>query len=155
MTIEPIPLDGVPFFDGDIEAAGDPAAVVRLKRSIADADGLIVVTPEYNRSIPAVLKNAIDWASRGTALRGKPVLLMGASSGRSAASHALEHAAIVLGHTGAIPFERRVGVPLAGALIVESGELTDGAVLAELAAVLGAFRAAIAAAERPSIGAAA
>jgi NAD(P)H-dependent FMN reductase len=155
MTIEPIPLDGIPFFDGDIEAAGDPPAVTRLKRAIADADGLVVVSPEYNRSIPAILKNAIDWASRGPALRGKPVVLMGASSGRSGAKHALDHAASVLAHTGAIPFERRVGVPSAGALDDETGQLTSDAVRAELAGVLGDFRDWIAASERPSIGRAA
>jgi NAD(P)H-dependent FMN reductase len=129
--------------------------VTQLKRAIADADGLVIVSPEYNRSIPAILKNAIDWASRGPGLRGKPVVLMGASSGRSGARHALDDAASVLAHTGAIPFERRVGVPSAGALLDETGQLTSDAVRAELAGVLGDFRDWIAASERPSMGRAA
>jgi chromate reductase len=154
MTIEAIPLDDLPFYDGDVETHGDPAAVVRLKRAIAEADGLIVVTPEYNRSLPAILKNAIDWASRGAALRGKPVLLMGASSGRSGAKHALDHAAAVLAHTGAIPFEHRVEVPSAGSL-AHDRVLANGELQAELADVLRAFRNWSGADERRSIGVAA
>jgi chromate reductase len=110
-----------------------------------------VVTPEYNRSLPAILKNAIDWASRGPALRGKPVLLMGASSGRSGAKHALDHAAAVLAHTGAIPFERRVEVPSAGSL-VDGRLLANREVRAELADVLAAFRDQVGATEPRSIG---
>lgn len=59
-----VPLADVPLYDGDVEAEGDPAAVVGLKGAIDAADGLIVFTPEYNRSVPAVTKNAIDWLSR-------------------------------------------------------------------------------------------
>jgi chromate reductase len=154
MTIEAIPIDEIPFYDGDVETDGDPAAVARLKRAIGEADGLIVVTPEYNRSLPAILKNAIDWASRGPALRGKPVLLMGASSGRSGAKHALDHAAAVLAHTGAIPFEHRVEVPSASSL-ADDRVRADGELQAELAEVLRAFRDWVGAAERRSIGLAA
>src|SRR4051812_8336068 len=54
----------VPLYDGDVEAAGVPAGVQRLKEQIASADGLLLATPEYNNSMPGVLKNAIDWVSR-------------------------------------------------------------------------------------------
>ena len=77
----------VPLYDGDVEAAeGIPGAVARLKDAIAAADGLVLVTPEYNNSIPGVFKNAIDWLSRPPAdikrvFGGKPVALLGASPG--------------------------------------------------------------------------
>jgi NAD(P)H-dependent FMN reductase len=54
----------IPLYDGDVDAQGQPAAVVALKEKIAAADGLLLVTPEYNYSVPGVLKNAIDWLSR-------------------------------------------------------------------------------------------
>jgi NAD(P)H-dependent FMN reductase len=80
-------IRGIPLYDGDQEAAeGIPEPVATLKDAIAAADGLLLVTPEYNNSIPGVLKNAIDWLSRppadiGRVFGGKPVALMGASPG--------------------------------------------------------------------------
>ncbi|HLN23359.1 MAG TPA: NADPH-dependent FMN reductase [Patescibacteria group bacterium] len=85
LTIETI--RGIPLYDGDLEAAdGIPRRVVDLKDAIAAADGLLLVTPEYNNSIPGVFKNAIDWLSRPPAdikrvFGGKPVAVMGASPG--------------------------------------------------------------------------
>lgn len=76
-------LGAVPMFDEDVEAAGEPAAVRALREAVAAADGLLVATPEYNQSFPAVLNNAIDWLSRGDdVLAGKPVALVGATAGR-------------------------------------------------------------------------
>src|SRR3954470_2084520 len=75
---------GLPFYDGDLEAAGDPKPVTALKEAIRRADGLVIATPEYNRGLPGVLKNAIDWASRpalASPLAGKPVAIMGATTG--------------------------------------------------------------------------
>ena len=80
-------IAGIPLYDGDVEAAdGIPEPVSRLKQQIADSDGLLLVTPEYNNSIPGVFKNAIDWASRPPAdisavFGGKKVALIGASPG--------------------------------------------------------------------------
>jgi chromate reductase, NAD(P)H dehydrogenase (quinone) len=77
----------IPLYNGDEEAAhGVPAPVARLKDAIAAADGLLLVTPEYNNSVPGVAKNAIDWLSRPPAdvprvFRGKPVAIAGASPG--------------------------------------------------------------------------
>ncbi len=83
MEIEPIRLNGIPVYDGDDEkAAGKPAAVLELDEKIRAADGVVIVTPEYNFSIPGGLKNAIDWLSRGSSpLKGKRVGIMGASDG--------------------------------------------------------------------------
>ena len=80
-------IRGIPLYDADVEAAdGIPAVVATLKDAIAAADGLLLVTPEYNNSIPGVFKNAIDWLSRPDAdiprvFGGKRVALMGASPG--------------------------------------------------------------------------
>jgi NAD(P)H-dependent FMN reductase len=78
---------GIPLYDGDVEAAsGIPGAVLEVGAAIANADGLLLATPEYNNSIPGPFKNAIDWLSRiedGTrpVFTGKPVALIGASPG--------------------------------------------------------------------------
>ncbi len=74
----------VPHFDEDLEAEGDPPAVAELKRAVDAADGVVIVTPEYQHGVPGVLKNVIDWLSRppGRApLLAKPVAVLGASPG--------------------------------------------------------------------------
>lgn len=86
-TLEIGTIEGVPLYHGDLEAErGLPEAVIALKDRIAQADALLLVTPEYNNSIPGVFKNAIDWLSRPPAdidrvFRDKPVALIGASAG--------------------------------------------------------------------------
>jgi chromate reductase, NAD(P)H dehydrogenase (quinone) len=86
------PLHDIPFFNQDVEDIGDPDAVVRFKNAIREADALLISTPQYNRSIPGVLKNAIDWASRRprtgpeprrSVLDGKPVAIIGITPGKS------------------------------------------------------------------------
>jgi chromate reductase, NAD(P)H dehydrogenase (quinone) len=77
-------LSTIPLFNEDVEARGDPPPVRELKEHIRAADALLIATPEYNYSIPGVLKNAIDWASRpprDSPLLHKPIALMGASPG--------------------------------------------------------------------------
>lgn len=74
----------LPLFDQDLEAQGDPEPVVAMRQAIAEADALLIATPEYNHGVPGVLKNAIDWASRpprGAVLAGKPTAILGASPG--------------------------------------------------------------------------
>ena len=80
-------IQGIPLYDGDVEAStGIPAAVRELGDAIANAEGLLLVTPEYNNSIPGPFKNAIDWLSRledepKPVFTGKPVAVIGASPG--------------------------------------------------------------------------
>lgn len=84
MAIAAFDLDEIPLYNGDVEAAGDPAGVARFKQAIREADGVLMATPEYNHGVPGVMKNAIDWASRpprDAALSHKPVALIGASPG--------------------------------------------------------------------------
>jgi chromate reductase len=77
-------LDGIPLYNGDVEAAGAPSSVVELRDAIRTAEGLLIATPEYNHGVPGVLKNTIDWLSRpprDSALNGKVAAVMGASPG--------------------------------------------------------------------------
>ena len=73
----------IPLYNEDVKAAGLPLAVIRLQAAIASADAVLIATPEYNYSVPGVLKNAIDWVSRTDPqpFAGKPVAIMGASPG--------------------------------------------------------------------------
>ena len=80
-------IDAIPLYNYDMEIAGFPAPVARLKDRVAAADGLLIATPEYNNSIPGVAKNAIDWLTRPAddiprVFANKPVAIMGASPGR-------------------------------------------------------------------------
>ena len=77
-------LSEIPLFSEDIERNGVPLAVARLREAVAEADGFLVATPEYNHGVPGVMKNAFDWLSRPpgkSVLGGKPSAIMGASPG--------------------------------------------------------------------------
>jgi len=84
LIIEVRHLDDLPLFNEDLENGGTPLPVERLRTAVRAADGILLVTPEYNHGVPGVLKNAVDWLSqpvRRSALEGKPVAMMGASTG--------------------------------------------------------------------------
>lgn len=92
-TIDIFEIDGIPGFNEDDEK-NPPAKVVELKKRIRAADAALFVTPEYNYSVPGVLKNAIDWASRpygDSAWSGKPAAIMGASVGNTGTARAQYH----------------------------------------------------------------
>lgn len=92
-SIEIYEIDGFPGFNQDDEQ-NPPAKVVEFKKKIREADAILFVTPEYNYSVPGVLKNAIDWASRpygDSAWAGKPAAIMGASIGSIATARAQYH----------------------------------------------------------------
>lgn len=82
-TLTVYPIDDVPLFNGDLYDLGFPEPVAELRHAIASADAVLIVTPEYNYSIPGVLKNALDWVSRPPSqpCAGKPVATLGASTG--------------------------------------------------------------------------
>ena len=104
MTIEPIEIGGLPFYNADVEAEGDPPGVAAFKAALYQADGILIATPEYNDGIPAVLTNAIDWGSRLTGrspLIGKPVAVMGASPSQIGTARAQLHLRQLLGHVQA------------------------------------------------------
>jgi chromate reductase, NAD(P)H dehydrogenase (quinone) len=83
MMLETAEIGDIPLYDADLEAKGIPEVVKQLKMKMAAADAVLIATPEYNYSIPGVLKNAIDWVSRAPdpPLTGKPAAIMGASMG--------------------------------------------------------------------------
>jgi chromate reductase, NAD(P)H dehydrogenase (quinone) len=104
LSIEIIEIGGLPFYNADVEAVGDPPAVAEFKAAVQNADGLLIATPEYNDGIPGVLANAVDWGSRlpgRSPLAGKPVALMGASPSQVGTARAQLHLRQVLGHVHA------------------------------------------------------
>jgi chromate reductase len=112
--------------DADVEPAPEP--VEHLRDRIAAADAVLIATPEYNASIPGVLKNAIDWASRpfpDNVLRDKPVAVMGASTGLFGAVWAQAELRKVLHHTGARVVDEELPIGLAAHAFTATGELAD------------------------------
>ena len=94
MTLEIFDLAPIPFYNEDLNVDGGPEPVKAFKARIAAADALLIATPEYNYSIPGVLKNAIDWASRpkkDTPIIGKTVAIMSASTGKLGGARAQYH----------------------------------------------------------------
>jgi len=132
-------LRGIPPYDADVEARGNPPAVVQLRDQIEAADALVIATPEYNHSIPGVLKNAIDWASRPanrSPLVGKRIVLLGASPGRGGARRALAHLRQILESTDAMPLPHELAVASVRHRFDEHGSF-DAALTDELRQVLG------------------
>ena len=121
-------LADIPAFDEDLEDGPAPEAVAVLKEAIAEADGVLIATPEYNGSVPGFLKNALDWVSRpfeNNPLRNKPVAVMGASTGMFGAVWAQAELRKVCGLIGARALERDTPVGLATMRFGPSGELHD------------------------------
>ena len=127
-TVEVFELDGIPGFNQD-EEQSPPAKVVELKRRIREADAILFVTPEYNYSVPGVLKNAIDWASRPygeSAWNGKPAAIMGASIGGIGTARAQYHLRQSMVFLNMFPINQpEVMIGNAGDRFDEQGNLTD------------------------------
>ncbi|WP_216216320.1 NAD(P)H-dependent oxidoreductase [Amycolatopsis aidingensis] len=136
-------LRHLPPFDQDAEAGPVPAAVAELRREVTAADGLLVITPEYNGSIPGQLKNAIDWASRphgAGMLTGKPAAVLGASPSPHGAAWAQDELAKVLGIAGATVVGTGLPVPEVHRQFDERHRLLDHELRTGLAAVLRGLR---------------
>jgi chromate reductase, NAD(P)H dehydrogenase (quinone) len=108
MTIETIEIGSIPPYNKDVEDQGFPASVQALAAKIAAADAVLFVTPEYNYSVPGVLKNAIDWVSRVPIqpFNGKPVAIMGASQGAIGTARAQYHLRQTCVFLNAFPLNR-------------------------------------------------
>jgi len=112
-------LAEIPPYDADLEAGATPAAVAELRAAMREADAVLVATPEYNHSIPGVLKNALDWASRPagqSALTGTPAAVIGASTGMFGAVWAQAETRKVLGALGGRVIEAELPVARAADL---------------------------------------
>jgi chromate reductase len=135
-------LKAVPPYDQDDDVEPAPAAVASLRETIAGADAVLFATPEYNWSIPGVLKNAIDWVSRPLAtnpLRNTPVAVIGASTGAFGAVWSQAELRKVLSSTGARVLEHEIAVGHAQTRFDDEGRLVDGELreqLGELATAL-------------------
>jgi len=135
LTIVPVPLDAIPLYNGDVDTDQlRPAGVVKLKQDVADADGVLIVSPEYNHSVPGVLQITIDWISRpGTrsVLVGKPVAIIGASPGAIGTARAQQQLklvmmstlALVMAHTGVVVGQAGEKFDASGALMHEPTRL--------------------------------
>jgi chromate reductase len=126
-----------PYVEG--EEHSPPAAVAALKEAIAEADALLIATPEYNHSIPGALKNALDWVSRplaGNPMRNKRVLVIGASTGMFGAVWAQAETRKVLGALGARVIDEELPVARAQDAFGEDGSLADPALAAQLEGLL-------------------
>lgn len=145
-TLDANGIHGVPLYNGDDETAeGLPPAVVELKRRLRAADGLLLVTPEYNNSIPGVFKNAIDWMSRPPKeipehFGGKPVAVLGASAGGFGTVLAQDAWLAVLRTLGTRPwFGAKLMVPRMQTLVDDQGRLSDQATRDKLKDFLAGF----------------
>ena len=137
-------LKEIPPYDADDDVPGDqPAAVRRLKDALEEADAVLIATPEYNSSIPGVLKNALDWASRPLAespVRNKPVAVLSSSTGLFGGVWAAAETRKVMGALGARTLEETVAVAKADTRLADG---VDAELLAELRAVVVALAAAV------------
>ncbi len=144
MQIEIITLHGIPNFDADLEAGEAPLPEVeRLRTAIAEADALLIATPEYNWSIPGALKNALDWASRGggsSPLRGKPAAILGAGE-RFGTLRSQTHLREILRHNRVRVVDHpEVMIDQAGSRFDAAGNLTDERFRDQLGRLLQALR---------------
>jgi chromate reductase len=132
-------LKDIPPYDEEDDVQPAPAAVAAFRAAIAEADAILISTPEYNSSIPGQLKNAIDWASRPLAtsvLRNKPVAVIGASTGAFGAVWSQAELRKVLGATGASVVDADVALAHAHTKFSEDGDLLDEAARDQLAEVV-------------------
>ena len=145
-TLDVATIHGIPLYDGDVEAeVGSPPAVDALKARIVAADALLLVSPEYNNSIPGVLKNAIDWLSRPTSdiartFGGRPIGVFGATPGQGGTSLAQVGWLPVFRTLGTLPyFGGRLLVSGASKVFDDDGGLIDAGVRDQLAKYLAGF----------------
>ena len=141
-------IAGIPLYDGDVEKEhGIPEPVVRLKQRIASARGLVIATPEYNNSMPGVLKNVIDWLSRPTAdiakvFGDKPVAMMGATPGPGGTRLSQTAWLPVLRTLGTRAwFGKQVYVASAGSVFDAEGTLVDEKLRKHLEGFMAGFAA--------------
>jgi chromate reductase, NAD(P)H dehydrogenase (quinone) len=143
MVLETGEIRDLPLYDEDVKAAGFPSAVDRLAAQVKAADALLFVTPEYNFSIPGVLKNAIDWVSRvpGQPFAGKPVAMMGASAGMLGSARAQYHLRQVCVFLNMFPINKpEVFIGQAQTKFDGEGRLTDPTARDLIAQLLVALR---------------
>ena len=140
-------LEFLPPYNEDRDGDEAPLGAAQLRARIADADALLIATPEYNSSVPGQLKNAVDWASRPVragALWGKPAVVIGASTGMYGAVWAQAELRKILGTAGARVADAEVAVSRAAERFDADGRLVDEEIRSELRAALATLVAEVA-----------
>ncbi len=138
-----IQIDDLPMYNQDDEGTLAPS-IVRFKADLAASDVLLFVTPEHNRSIPALLKNAIDWGARPwgkTSWPGKPAAIVGTSGGAISTAIAQQHLRAVLGNLGLHVMGGEAYIAFKPDLIDAQGNVTDGSVRTFLKSFIDQFAA--------------
>jgi chromate reductase len=141
-----VQIDDLPLYNQDLESPL-PASVARFKSQIANADGVLFVTPEHSRSIPAVLKSAIDWGARPygqTSWDGKPAAITGATPGTIGTAVAQQHLRAILGDLGMLVLGGEAYLSVKPGLIDEKNVITDESTRAFLKTWLDRFGALVA-----------
>ena len=144
-TLEIASIAGIPLYNFDVETVGIPEPVTALKERIVAAQGLLLVTPEYNNSIPGVFKNAIDWLTRPSKeipriFGGRPVAIMGASGGIGGTRMSQVGWLPVIRTLGTRPwFGRQLYVANAGQVFDAEGRLIDDTVRRQLTQFMAGF----------------
>ena len=143
VTLECFDLAPLPFYNADVEAAGTPDSVLHFRERIGAADALLIATPEYNYSITAVLKNAIDWASRAvpdaSPLDDKPIAIMGAGGGGGTARAQMHLRDILIHNRNYVVVSPQVMVARAWQLFDDDLNLTDSAIRDRISRLLAAL----------------
>lgn len=143
-------IRGIPLYDADVETSdGIPQAVARLKDQVAEADGVILFTPEYNNGIPGVFKNAIDWMSRPPAdiprvFGGKPFAIAGASPGNFGTLLSQEAWLPTMRTLGTVPWFGAKLMVSRAATVIEDGRIVDEATEKKLRDFIAGFAAFVA-----------
>lgn len=142
VTLVEIPIADLPFYSQDLEA-DFPQAATDFKRAIADVDGVVIVTPEYSRSIPGVLKNALDWSARPygqASFADKPTAVIGTSGGPISTAPAQQHLKTILSHFNSPTLGQPEGfIQSVPGLFAEDGEISNEETAGFLTGYLTAF----------------
>lgn len=134
-------VQALPLYHGDEEAEGPPIQVIALRDAVRDADGIVLFSPEYNGSLPAVTKNVIDWLSRDAEVwSGKGITMMSMSPGGRAAAGAREHFEAIMPRQATRLFPT-IGFGRYGERLDAAGEVADEATLEEIRRFLTEFAA--------------
>lgn len=135
-------LENIPLYNMDVEEQGFPDSVLQLKKAVKEADGIVWMSPEHNHSVPGVLKNAIDWVSRGeNEWREKPLAIGGGSDGIISTARAQMHLLVIANTLRLHPMSRPLfQVPNVDKKINEHGDLVDEKTKVKLKEFLTAFK---------------
>ena len=147
MEIESADIGVLPLYNDDVREAGYPPPVQKLREQVRTADALLFVTPEHNRSLPAVLKNAIDWGARPygqNSWSGKPAAITGTSPGALGTAAAQLHLRQVLGTLGALVMGGEAYISFRPGLLDSNGTIADETTRGFLKAFIDQFAATVA-----------